>query len=777
MPKIRNKNSGNINKSGTLSQTYKSYLRRTQEKESFFEKENIHNIFKEENNVQRYDDSDTIVFKSTNVNPTVFLRDDQINKNKILHTPNIYQEKDDVNSKRDVIVSKENFDNVIDYNFLESKKVSFNEQELNETKIVDNKENIVINFKRSSEHPIQLSYNFSGGTQNNISNNNFGVSFPSTNHSSLSFGMPICGNTVYLSHDEKEYVDYLSDVKFNHFNSLSDFLDAPIIFSGLTYSSDQSPKTLSNYNIPIEDFGFPYDSKFRPKDKHMIDMSEYIKKPFCLEKIVLNTSISNWSVSDSSNITDPCLNFINFFVISQRGSLSSNSLDNQRLIEHYGSSSIETTNIDNNYDDNQSKGRKFTRLKTSFDINSTKYTKEDGGMTDVTESSLSEFSHRELITNISVGNYSRKSSTFPYFSSESNLSSHCDLFNNMTSTNMLNSNNNAECIYEDKNINITSDIKSYKKQKILPRFSNFNIYPKKRNATRSNTERRSERSVEIENNTLENLENLYTDSHNKVIEVFNTTDDVKNNKENKYIVYPGDKLTFGISLTTNFSPSIATSSTQYTELSGRDIVHINNDISFTLVGHYLENDKEKTLYQKKTNESKNVKIVGAISSEVTDLLGNNSVFLSKGSYFDHLSTGIAGQTYQTGKEDNSHVNFNSRQTARTFSNFATLLDNDLSYKEKTGSTAKNIKHLYNLRHYGFYSDRIDSSYYPAYSSIEFKSREFPRVRKLFKKGLFTQKDTSKGDTINSYNKHVNCKLTNSELIFADPTMSIESLYE
>lgn len=776
MPKIRNKNSGNINKSGYLNQTYKSYIKDKQNKISFFKKEKIHNIFKSLNsNINFFDDSRTFVFEEKNVNPTVFIENKYIPNNKVLHTPNTFPDKDDVNFKRSVTVSRENFDKVVDYNYLDSENVFFDESSLDKENIIDRKDNIKIKFKRSSSNPIELAYNFSGATQNNITNNNFGITFPSINYGSLFFKMPICGNTVYLDANEDKYVDYLTDVKYNKFNSLSDFLTSPIIFSGLTYSSDQTPKTLSNYNIPVSDFGFPYDAKFRPKDNHMISMKDYIKKPFFLEKVILNTSISNWSVSDTSNITEPCLNFINFFIINQRGSLSSNSLKQQRDIEYVNSSSLSSLSLDNNYDDNQKNTRKFTRLKTTFDESRSKYSKEDDGIFEDTNTDLSSLGHRELVTNISIVNYSRKTSTFPYFSSESFLSSNCDIIYNNTANSLLDSNNNSECIYENKKVAITSNVKSFKKQKILPRFTHFNIYPKKENATRSNTSRRSERSSILEENTLENLENLYTDTYGKSIEIFNTTNNIKNTKDNGYIIYPEDLLTFGISLTTNFSPKIASSSSDYDERSGRDIVHINDDIDFTLVGYYLENEKEKTIYQKKIHESKNVKVVGQQNSEVVDKLGNNLSYLCKGSYFDHISSGIAGKNY-TDKNSTENVNFYSKNINNTFSNFLILLDENLSYKEKTNSSSKKIKHLYNLRHYGFYADRLNSNYYPAYTNTEFPNREFFRIKKLFKKGHFIEKNTANGDTINSYNKDKNCKLENSEIAFVDPSISIESTH-
>ena len=99
--------------------------------------------------------------------------------------------------------------------------------------------------------------------------------------------------------------------------------------------------------------------------------------------------------------------------------------------------------------------------------------------------------------------------------------------------------------------------------------------------------------------------------------------DVKS-KDSSYILMPGDKLTFGINLSNKFDPST---------LNGKDIVLINGDVKFKLLGRYLQNEEIIDIESKRYFTNKNVKKVGVLDSLPTDFVMNR-VSCSTGKYYD-----------------------------------------------------------------------------------------------------------------------------------------------
>ena len=794
MPKIRNKNSGNINKSGALTQTYKSYYKVDQEKYSFFKREVNHST--SGNNIENvvFDDSKTILFVQKNLNPTLSL--DDRHTNKLLSTPNTFP--DEATVQTSVLRDKDYYNFSIAENHTEN-DYNIYKDGFFDNAVVDKKENIVINFERNPITPVHLSSGFSGGTHGNTTGPNYNITYSNINQ----FPRPTNSHTAYLSKEDSSMVDYLNDVTNNMYSDVNTFVSSSIPFSGYTSTghSEDNPIYLTNYNIPIQDFGFPYEGKFRPKDRHEIKVENYIKKPFVIEKVILKTNISNWSVSDVES-SAPCLNYLNFFIINQRGRLNSISLSQNREVKYFDDNlnSLQNITKENKFDD-KDYTQKWSRFYVAPFSGGYKWQKVGNIETETNNiTNSNETSQRELITNISILNYARNNSVTynPFQINDDFISNDVDLVVNKTGATQQIDNTFAECIYQNLPVNIVSNVKNFKKFSSLPRFSQFQIYPKRKGSERTNIGKRSERSLKNELSAIDSEISVGNDKNNQSITTYNPQNS-KNSLSNEYVIYPEDTLTFGINLSSSYSPGFVSSTSNisqysklkaieiynadYSKLYGRDVVHINGDISFTLVGYYLQNEEEKTISHKSHYENANMKRVGYSFNEVVDEFGQPEIYLSKGSYYDLVpNNATAGTQYL-----DLSANYYSRREARGFGNFLNLPNNNflnltisrnpplanyaipgLRYKENENSNNyKHIAHYFRLDKFGQPAYKINNNRYIQHEDMSLNNKLNFFINKKYKKGLFIEKSLSSGDIFNSYNTTQRASYTDAQIAFKE----------
>ncbi len=753
MPKIRNKNSikgfskifsgspATLIKSGICTKSIKQIIKDEQKEYSFFHDEILHSETGEFRSTQAFNDDHTIIFKEKEVIPGVGIEGKYLSgsslvlQDKILDTPNEFLDRlyYTVNGNP----GPETYNALLKENYVKDYNIKYIEKKPENS--YDNYDKIDLDFELDSKG-VCLSYN---KTEESSSSVNFWDGSVKTFNKHN-------GNTIFLykpSYDKNQdniykgsTYDYIGNIGKNYFSSKENFSSSSICFNSLT-SYDTSQNSNGNNDnfsnagfgsLPIEDFGFPYDNKFLGRKRHTVEMSNYIVKPFLIEKVVLETTLSNWSVSNTPGF--PCLNFLNFFIINQRGNLNKDSLLQSNTIKYKNSSG----NIDNftrninysnleNYTCNYSSNYVFETSITEASISSDFVVNESL----LNEENQTVDSQRELVTTINIANYSSGDQGDSRFNIDK-IKEEVDLFIDNSNVTKL-QNNYAECIYLDKSIRIESDVKSFNSNENLTRFSSFEIYPKKSDSTRTNIDKRSEKSLLIEADSRLDFK-IENDTLDQTIKI-----KAPIKKKNKYFLNAGDKLIFGFS----FSPSFAPDSNS---LYGNDVTKILNNVKVILLGRYLENGIEKSIKKKKFFQNKNTKKIGYYSNEIVDNTGMPDAYLNKGSYYDFEASGIAGTDFS------SNLYKYSSRVSSGFGNFLTLTNSNdrVKIKDRLLSTiyyrnnaSENfdsfIKHYYTLNGFGQPANKINNNRYISYYDMLRNNILTHHVKKKFKKGFFLQK--------------------------------------
>ena len=289
MPKKRIKNSGNISKSGTLTQNFRKELKVDSHLNNFVLRDVFHSQNKKNLDNIVFDDSKTIVFNSKVVNATLgieksYIEGDYLENNKLVNTPNILDHdstyevtkivrpedyghvlysnyKNELNNDRHIPFIEDfiDYENIFSENFddLVDKTTSFEEIGYNFKKnvyeIKRNFEEINISFDKEA---INLSFNlnntvseYTTPTKNSEKDLPY-VKFPkvNTNYSGninvsedWTF-LALNNNTVYLDKNianNKQNFYCLHDPKINYFSSNSVFNNyAPITNNPFTKYPD-----------------------------------------------------------------------------------------------------------------------------------------------------------------------------------------------------------------------------------------------------------------------------------------------------------------------------------------------------------------------------------------------------------------------------------------------------------------------------------------------------------------------------------------------------------
>lgn len=792
-------------KSGVLTKDFKKIKFDSELEFSFFKNDVIHSNKGFENKSIAYNDNHTILFEPKIVCPTIRLESkyvsnnsltsvDFYNKSLVLSTPNIpnfYRHVNDNNEQVGIIkfesieVDQPSsiYDKMLKPNYSSSENNIFDENdnvltvENNDIVTHENYNTVTIDYNLHKSPRPDLYLSFSKGE------NTRQVDFPDGT-SYFTFN----GNTAYFYNDEYTTdsfgpFDYLGNVGSNYKSTISNFINnSPICFSSIsTFDKSLIFSNPENLNIkqdiidsqwasiPIDTFGFPYHKKYDAAPRHLIPASKYITKPFVIEKICLEFTMSNWSITQinpSSEIM-PCINFVNFFVLNQRGKINTQSLDDSRRVVYYDDDNeVLTSGVVNNILDTgittySSNNRSSNGLYTEQEINdmaldgqvlgdsvhSSNYVKKDRILNvDDQELLNTKSQQKDLITTISIANYSYNTNPDEDLINVDKIKQVVDYFIDHSQKDKIGS-ASSECIYLDKNFKITSPVKHFYKNKNLPYFSNFKIYPEKPDSTRTNIDVNSRRSISGEGSSNKDTNVIVNDFYDNVVKI-NDVDF----EESKYILHPSDNLVLGVSLSNGFYNSNDFNIVPGNSF-GDDLVKISCSedypLKLHLIGYYLEDENKKVIVNKTTKQYKNTKRVGYYQNEVVDQIGSNYAYLDQ-NYYDRTTEGIQGQfiTKEIKSSKNKTElgnkfeipNLNAGLYTDASFNAMSITYNNLSFKTdyykllSSDSAVYVLKHYFDKYKFGMFSNKLNHN-----RIHQFIDSKYKNIKKRFMKGFYKQK--------------------------------------
>lgn len=630
---------------------------------SFFENDILHSNLGNISNSLFYNDNKTIEFIQKDVINTLNLEEKYLNdvnfkdQQKILSTPNTFfgLSGDSTNYvKSSLNTDSKWYDRTLKENYIKSKKSNYAETgehvyypDLNNNPYGENLKNSrdIITFDYDLRSTLSQEVSLSMSRANNSFNISFtdGTSFEGFN-----------GNTAYFYSPNKikendRCYDYLGNVTNNYFSSADGMIDnAPICFNNISqtylnyakdYVSNIIPELISlqNYSvggIPIHNFGFPFDGRYTPKNTHSIKMSNYITKPFLIEKVKLDFSMSNWSQSISDSV--PCLNFVSFFLLNQRKKINTTNLKATITSNHSNSPSDPTSQYEYavNYGGNvtYTKPSQNSTTFTDYEIDWMENFGENSGY--IETNSISFPAQRDLITSATIANYSSRSDQ--QLVNVNKIKEIVDEFVDMSSTDNIGS--TQECFYQNRKFSIVSNVKNFFKNEKLPKFTSYNIEASNPDSTRTSIGISSRKSLPLEEYSNTGTVNTWSSTFNYDVKTLE-----KNFLESEYLITPEDELILGVTLT----PSADLNDTDYANTQnpyGRDLVKIlsqeNFPVKVQLIGRYLENNAKKTIKNKEIKNYKNLKKIGYIQNEIVDQIGSNTARLDQ-NFYDRSVIGLA----------------------------------------------------------------------------------------------------------------------------------------
>jgi|13_taG_2_1085334.scaffolds.fasta_scaffold00526_3 hypothetical protein len=747
-------------KSGNTSKSVRQILDDEEKSFSFFYDEDIYSkegALQGDNDFISFNDDNTIIFENKSVIPEYGIELKYFDvavetlSNKLEFTPNRLA------TNYQTILSpakREVYNKTLVPNYLEeNSKENLFYKETPITEIISgNKNTIVFNFDLYTS--CKLSFNKTSSNNETITFQTLSGNKTFKKHN---------GNIAYLYGSELEKIeengwasfDYLENIAALYRNNISSFVTAPIAFNGP--SLPQAPTMISStLSMPIDTFFFPYASKFKAEKRHFIDISKYIKKSFVIEKINIRAKVSNYSVNKTSG--QIALNFLNFFVLNQRGSLGDTARYEQAREVNYAVSAFSA--------DSSS----FQTLSSVPDLSSQpKYT--SAGATDFAfgavidnESSLSsqEFvidnlnntntfneersqlnSVRELITYATLANFSANSSDLDNLGNViESLSQNSDFLINNSNVGIIDSSNHAECIYENRIVEMEVTPRIVNATKNLPHISNYAIFPEKTDNSSNSLGSRSNKFLDS-SEVASDLGNFIIDT--SVSQLAGRAIGLNENvyKETKYVIEPGDKIIVGVSL----SPSYYIDTTG-TDLRGLDVLELIDNVEVSFSGYYLENNKKKYYNTQRRNFKRN-KRFGDVYNKVTDSLGSPNKMMQQGVYVDNYhqddsddlhNVALAGSNIlnaatQRYTLNSSVIKLPNDYTSQINNNVSKVSNNYFIYND---SDKRYPFHYFDLRNFGQFSNFIKYFKNAPYFNSETNKIEHA-LNKNLKRGFFINK--------------------------------------
>ena len=791
---------------------------------SFFKDDVIHSNKGFENKALNYNDERTINFISKSVCPTIRLESkylsnnsltiaDFYNTNKVLSTPNVSQFYEIINSndsqvgiiRFEHVTMDQNskiYDRVLNPNYVDSENISFKEYD-NVVTTTDEESNVVHRNYNTITIDYELNKNPNKDIYLSLSKriSSRRIVFPDFSEFNT-----FNGNIVYLYNND--YItnqqgigpyDYLGNISKDYRENINTFIDdSCIAFNSFTMEYDNSIRQNDSYSsmynsaiLPIDNFGFPYSSKYKAEDRHLIPASKYITKPFVIEKIKIECLISNKSFvkSPSTNLGNstqytypaPCLNFVNFFLVNQRGNLNTSSINHLVKNAYYDRNEASLSNIDKNNFDFTSSAKFTLNNRTNNNVFSTSeifaISNEDsnyvisGSIDNIDKRNQVTSSQRDLVGFVSLANYSSGGLQESEFINTIKLKKDIDKFIDKSNDDLLDNTNISECIYENLALNIETDVKRYFKNEKMSSISRFRMYPTKSTYSRSNIDLSNNRSIPQENISDTTSLTTLTDGLGRNINVKE-----EYGESCKYILMPEDNLFLGISLSnSNFTQEDLSNNAQLTESEyqllsdtisfGNDLVKISctDDYPFKLhlLGYYLEDENKKVIVNKDIKNYNRSKKVGYTQNEIVDKVGSNLAILDQ-NFYDRTGYAYASTDLS------SKIKVNSSKNKTKLGNFfrlpkwpfdvsissnifpfkaimsnrnkpVTLTEEYYTYNfiNENGSPGSSIKYIdcfYNKYRFGMFADKLN------YNRIhQFTGAKYKNVKKRFMKGYFKEK--------------------------------------
>ena len=747
-------------KSGNTSKSVRQILDDEEKSFSFFYDEDIYSkegALQGDNDFVSFNDDNTIVFENKNVIPEYGIELKYFDiavetlRNKLQFTPN------QLATNFQTILSpakREVYNKTLVPNYLEEnskENIFYKETPISEI-ISGNKNTIVFNFDLQTS--CKLSFNKTSSNNETITFQTLSGNKTFKKHN---------GNIAYLygsvlekySYNQNQGwggFDYLGNIAAMYRDNITSFVTAPIAFNGP--SLPQAPTMISStLSMPIDTFFFPYASKFKAEKRHFIDISKYIKKSFVIEKVNIRAKVSNYSANKTSG--QIALNFLNFFVLNQRGSLGDIASYEQAREVNYSSSEQDANSVS------------LQTLSTAPDLSSQpKYTSAGasdpvyGAIID-NESSLStqEFvidnlnnadifneersqlnSVRELITYATLANFSANSSDLDNLENViESLSQNSDFFINNSNIDIVDQTNHAECIYENRIVEMEVTPRIVNATKNLPHISNYAIFPEKSDNSSNSLGFRSNKFLDS-SEVASDLGNFIIDT--SVSQLAGRAIGLNENvyKETKYVIEPGDKIIVGVSL----SPSYYIDTTG-TDLRGLDVLELIDNVEVSFSGYYLENNKEKYYNTQRRNFKRN-KRFGDVYNKVTDSLGSPNKTMQQGVYVDNYplddppNVALAGSNIlntatQRYTLNSSIIKLPNDYTSQINNNVSNVSNNYFIYND---SDKRYPFHCFDLRNFGQFSNFIKYFKNAPYFNSETNKIEYA-LNKNLKRGFFINK--------------------------------------
>jgi hypothetical protein len=782
-------------KSGVMTYSNKKLDIDDQLSHSFFYDEWNHKSKFDNTDFNPYNDNRTINFlQSSEVLPSFQVEEKYFksgtlfnNQNKLLSTPNTIPGLGQTIEHVTSVLNPAIHDRMLNENYLETKKSSYDENvDLLKTSSIkggDKYHTITIDYDlhKSNNSDLYLSFSKKGDTRE--------ITFPdNTSYYSFNGNTAYFYNPKYIKNNFGPY-DYLGNVSEDYKSSLENFLTkSPICFNGISVYESLLDDTKSKFgSIPIHNFGFPFNSKFKAQERHKIKASDYINKPFVLEKVCLEFTMSNWSVMNTTNQIAqlPCVNFVNFFLLNQKDSLNketlkssiktnylgnSNNLLNYNIPVDYSNDTVYTTNNkqnNNTYSEGDIQDMSLHGSVLGDSVHESSFIKNNliQGIDEIEN----QTQQRDIITTITVTNYSNWGNPDSYKLNYNKLLNISDIVMDWTQRQKQDEDNVSEIIYTNEKIKVEAPIKNFYQNKNLPKMSSFKILPEKTSSDKTNLDTNSCRSIPGE--LLNNLESKETIQVNNLDVLINEND----YKEGNYILLPSDELILGVSLSNGFSTQEDYNIPSNQLRFGEDLVKISSSEEYPfklhLIGYYLEDDKEKILKNKTVKSYRNSKRVGYSFNEIHDNHGSNLGYLEN-NFYDYWfkdatrNTSLDGFTLNNSYRQDEYVysNYNktrlgnfseipnlsvgkyikdtgikyyeSGNSSPLFTFHDTIMSkiNSEIYKEKESEDFRLYKHFYNKYHFGFFFDRMNHN-----RIHQFDDSDYFNVNKRFMLGFFKQK--------------------------------------
>tara|TARA_B100001989_G_scaffold113618_1_gene79690 strand:+ start:3899 stop:6502 length:2604 start_codon:yes stop_codon:yes gene_type:complete len=616
-------------------------------------------------------------------------------------------------------------------------------------------------------------------------------------------------NTIYLKDGIYDYS--LGTIDSNKFSTITALLERGCItHNPLTfYDNDvigNSGKVLGGKGIsnPISNCGFPFDVIYRGKEEVTVPLKSFITSDFILEKVYVEFGIQNFSISNNSNI--PCFNTLNFFILNQRGDINDTNQYNSFWVNsdyiqstHYNenTSSLETITAPRNKDNAQTRSQsnitntlfrspfKEIEVQNNFSPsifpNKTAGYNQEGSLYNYENLFYTDVKQREIVTSIKIANVGQNIQENPvYFSS-------LDAFDKVLYTDLKKTDFpegwdgntiNDICIHNDfKTVKILSNVKSYKENKNLKRFSKFEIYPKQRK-NRAGLPFTSEKSYNTENQFA--TEDFFNDERGAPFDLGYEDNYV----ESPYVLNPKDSLIFGFNFAPNMNLSLEnlSSTNKYNNITGRDVLVLDlSGIKIKLIGRYVANKK---LINIKNNvyENKNIKKINEYAINVTDKFGLPLPYMLKGTYYDNYGGVYWPKGISNGKRSFAY-NINipiDPEFERPYGWEPSFGWTISKFKEESRTEFRQLddiatpqyqpkKYLYyrfSVDHFGFLSDKFNENKHYAYINVQ-TGEIIRNIKKIFRKNGFLKEKVLNTDTFNSYNTDRHASLDSNNICFKE----------